>query len=56
MFNSIWSSAGLYTIVAGLVAGLCSIVSGLVLVVFSCIWSSACLCSIVSGLVLVCIQ
>ena len=43
MFSSIWSSAGL-----------CSAVSGLVLVCVQV--SSAGLCSVVSGLVLACVQ
>ena len=37
-------------------AGLCSVVSGRVLVCVQYIWSSAGLCSVVSGLVLACVQ
>ena len=44
MFNSIWTSAGL-----------CSVVSGVVACVFSSIWSSPGLCSVVSVLVLACV-
>ena len=52
MFNSIWSSAGLCSVVSGL-----DVVSGLVLAcVFSSIWSSPGLCSVVSVLVLACVQ